>query len=119
MSLSVEIYGFQHVRECGGGLKIIEIELYWSNITHNLSDMAREAGIYEALWRPHEIGVKKPKDIIKVLTRGLKELKSDPEYYKKYESLNGWGLYNEFIPFIEDYLNACHLYHDQKIRVYT
>jgi len=27
--------------------------LFSSNITHNLRKMALEAGIYEALWRPH------------------------------------------------------------------
>lgn len=29
------------------------------NITHNLGRMAKEAGIYQHLWRPEEIGVTK------------------------------------------------------------
>ncbi len=32
-------------------------EVYISNVTHNLNKMAGEAGIYEALWRPEEIGI--------------------------------------------------------------
>lgn len=30
-------------------------QAYWANITHNLGKMADEAGIYEALWRPHRL----------------------------------------------------------------
>ena len=34
-------------------------EVYSANITHNLGGMADEAGIYEALWRPEEVGIAK------------------------------------------------------------
>lgn len=30
-------------------------ECYWANITHNLSRMANEAGLYYALWRPGQL----------------------------------------------------------------
>src|SRR5690606_2662000 len=30
-------------------------KVYSANITHNLGKMAYEAGIYEALWRPHRL----------------------------------------------------------------
>jgi hypothetical protein len=39
-------------------------EVYSANITHNLGKMADEAGVYEALWRPEEIGVKTAFDLI-------------------------------------------------------
>ena len=45
-------------------------KIYWANITHNLNKMAGEAGIYEALWRPEEIGVKVAADLIPILEKG-------------------------------------------------
>jgi len=81
--------------------------LYEANITHNLGEMASQAGIYEALWRPEEIGCFKAKDIVLLLEMGLISLKNKPEHYKKFNSPNGWGLYKHFVPFVEKYLEAC------------
>jgi hypothetical protein len=102
-------------------------ELYWSNITHNLNVMAEKSGIYEALWRPHRLkeGYNIPegehsaewdfenanettaKEIIPIIEKGLEDLKSRPEYFKQFNAENGWGLYKNFVPFVEDYLSAC------------
>ncbi len=82
-------------------------DLYWANITHNLNTMADKAWIYEALWHPSEIWAVKAKDIIPLLEKGLKKLKDNPTKYKKYNSKNWWGTYEHFIPFVEDYLEAC------------
>ena len=68
------------------------IEVYESNITHNLSGMAREAGIYECLWRPEEIGITKAEQLIKPLEEGLALLKREPEHFKKFDAPNGWGM---------------------------
>ena len=104
--------------------------LYDANITHNLGEMAREAGIYEALWRPHRLvegydideknhtaewefenSVKiKAKDIIEIIEKGLNELKAKPEYFKQFDSPNGWGIYDHFVPFVEKYLKALKKY---------
>ncbi len=81
--------------------------VYSANITHNLNTMANKAGIYYALWRPEEIGKEKAKDIIKLLEKGLNDLKSRPEYFKQFNSPNGWGMYENFVPFVEKYLQAC------------
>jgi len=83
-----------------------EEEIYSSNITHNLGEMAQKANIYKALWRPEEIGAEKAKDIIDIVEKGLKDLKKRPEYFKKYNSPNGWGLYKNFLPFVSNYLKA-------------
>ena len=95
MSLSVTLYGDNHQ------------EVYWANITHNLTDMAFEAGIYLHLWRPEEIGITKAEQVVGWLILGLNLLKSDPEYYKQFDSPNGWGTYENFVPFVEKYLQAC------------
>lgn len=80
--------------------------LYDANITHNLGEMADKAGIYKALWRPEEIGAKYAKDIIKIVEKGLADLKARPEYFEQFNSPNGWGMYEHFVPFVSDYLDA-------------
>ena len=83
------------------------VEIYSDNITHNLGDMAKEAGIYMHLWRPEEIGITKANELIVPLSEGLALLKSEPERFKKYNSPNGWGMYEHFVPFVKNYLEAC------------
>jgi hypothetical protein len=92
-------------------------EVYDANITHNLGKMAREAGIYEALWRPEEIQKEKAGDIIELLEKGLADLKARPEYFKTFNSSNGWGMYKHFVPFVEKYLDACRNYPECLIEV--
>jgi hypothetical protein len=102
-------------------------EIYSANITHNLGEMADEAGLYEALWRPYRLkeGYNVPEDdyeverefesncviqakeIIPILEKGLKELVSHPEKYKKFNPSNGWGSYESLIKFTKAYLLAC------------
>lgn len=112
-------------------------QVYWANITHNLNTMAGEAGIYEALWRPHRLkegynisendhqaewkfeeeNTSLAKDIIPLLEKGLSDLKTRPEYFEKFNSPNGWGMYEHFVSFVENYLEACKEYPDAIIEV--
>jgi len=91
--------------------------LYSANITHNLATMASEAGIYEALWRPEEKGYTHAKDLIKPLEKGLKKLIANPAKYEKFNSPNGWGMYEHFVPFVQQYLEACREYPEAEIEV--
>jgi len=91
--------------------------LYSANITHNLDKMADAAGIYHALWRPDEIGITKARQLIEPLTDGLSSLKANPDTYKAYNAPNGWGLYEHFVPFVENYLNACIEYPNANVNV--
>ena len=91
--------------------------VFSSKITHNLSKMAREAGIYMALWRPEEIEKRFAHEIIDLLEQGLLMLKQGPSYFKKFDSDNGWGTYDQFVPWVEAYLNACREYPDSIIEV--
>jgi hypothetical protein len=97
--------------------RIQETEVFSTNITHNLNEMADKAGIYEALWRPEEKGWKLASDIIPVLEKGLKKLKAKPDYYKKFDAKNGWGTYEHFVPFVEEVLKACKEFPDGTIAV--
>lgn len=91
--------------------------LFDANITHNLGTMAKEAGIYEALWRPGEIGATKAADIIDVVFVGYNDMRLNPDKYKVFDSPNGWGTYDDFLPWIKDYLDALKKYPDAKIEV--
>ena len=69
--------------------------------------MAEEAGIYQHLWRPDEIGVTHARQLIEPLRAGLALMKAEPERFKKLNPPNGWGSYDVFVPWIEQYLSAC------------
>lgn len=83
-------------------------KVYSANITHNLNTMAGEAGIYEHLWLPDEIGITKAKELIEPLREGLHKLKSEPEKYKAFNPSNGWGTYEGLVRFVSNYLDACY-----------
>lgn len=87
-----------------------EQEVFSANITHNLNRMADNAGVYQAMWRPEEIGAKIASDIIPVLQEGLRKLKETPEWFKRFNPSNGWGTYEGLVSFVEKYLEACKQY---------
>jgi hypothetical protein len=111
MSLDVSLY-VNKCEYCGR-----KDEFFGSNITHNLNNMAREAGIYEALWRPEEIGITKAGQLIEPLRKGLAMMKADPVRFKQFDSPNGWGRYVDFVPWIENYLSACEVEPEAEVRV--
>lgn len=82
-------------------------EVFSSNITHNLGEMARQAGLYEALWHPDAGEYKTASQIIPVLEKGLADLKARPEFFAQFNARNGWGMYKHFVPFVEKVLVAC------------
>ena len=118
MSLDVSLYRKLYLSYDEGKTYVEKEEcVYDANITHNLGKMADKAGIYYALWRPEEIEKSKAKDIIELLEKGLADLKERPEYFQQFNSDNGWGLYENFVPFVEKYLDACKEYPETDIYV--
>ena len=100
-----------------GGKEKYTVELFDANITHNLGEMADMAGIYEACWHPEQIGAVVAGDIIKQLEHGLCMLKCFPNFYSLFNSPNGWGLYKNFVPWVERYLEACKAHPNSTIGV--
>lgn len=93
-------------------------EVYSANITHNLGRMADEAGIYQCLWRPDEIGISKASQLITPLRDGLALLQTEPERFRKFNPPNGWGTYEGLIEFVRNYLAACERYPDAEVSVW-
>lgn len=116
MSLDVTLYEAKLCPNCKKETGEVE-ELFEANITHNLGRMADKAGIYKHVWRPEEIGITKASELIEPLKNGIIDMKARPERYKPHSADNGWGTYEQFIPWLEKYLNACIEYPDAEIRV--
>ncbi len=91
--------------------------LYEANVTHNLTRMARAAGIYEVCWRPEEIGATKAKDIIEPLAAGVAWLERNPGEASLHNPSNGWGNYDGFLMWVRRYLDACLEHPEADIRV--
>lgn len=92
--------------------------VYTANITHNLNNMADEAGIYKHLWRPDEIDVGFAHQLIDPLEEGLQFLKENPQHYKRFNPSNGWGDYEGLVSFVERYLEACKKYPQAEVSVW-
>jgi hypothetical protein len=83
------------------------VAVFENNITHNLGAMAAEAGCYEMLWRPEEIGVTHAAQLVKPLTVCLERLRAEPDRFKALNPGNGWGDYDGLVRFVEEYRDAC------------
>lgn len=103
---------------CNSEYEVDEYEVYFeANITHNLNKMADAAGIYKHLWRPEELGITQAKDLIEPIEKGLADMKSNPGKFMTYNATNGWGTYDQFIPWIERYLNALKEFPESEVSV--
>lgn len=92
-------------------------ELYLANITHNLNTMAEEAGIYECLWRPDEHGITHARQIIEPLEKGVSLLATQKERFEAFNAPNGWGKWENFLPWCAKYLQACRDNPDALVKV--
>jgi len=119
MSLDITLSRVYHVSYDGCKTFIEKNEVVFdANITNNLVAMALEAGIHEAIWLPHDIGANNAEDLITILEKGYKSLLNNPNYFSKYNSTNGWGVYDDFLPFVKKYLDACKDYPNSVISVW-
>jgi hypothetical protein len=100
MSLDVDLY----TPEADGREEWVH---YTANITHNLGRMAEEAEIYGVVWRPEENGITTAGQLIAPLSAAIVRMRLDPERFKKLDSPNGWGTYENFLPWIVKYYDAC------------
>lgn len=123
MSLDVTLYTverqFVSCNHCGGTVEVAvkSAEVYEANITHNLNAMAAEAGIYGIVWHPETNGIERAVQLIEPLRKGIQDMKARREHYEKFNSPNGWGLYENFLPWLERYLTACEGWPDAKVEV--
>lgn len=80
------------------------------NITHNLGKMADAAGFYKYLWRHEEMGIETAQQLIEPLINGIAELVANPDKYRPLSASNGWGTYEQFLPWLRRLLQDCKNY---------
>lgn len=118
MSLDVYLFRERLISYDGGTTQYPDNEcVYESNITHNLTEMASEAGLYNVLWQPEVEYAEYALQIIPNLEIGLTLLKSDPDRFRAFNPKNGWGTYEGLVNFVETYLTACKEYPQAKIYI--
>lgn len=113
MSLDISLY----VKATIGHKQIEHHEVHEQNITHNLTAMASEAGIYKCVWRPDENGVEYAWQLTEPLTEAIADMKARPEHYEQFNAPNGWGLYKHFLHWLEKLLSACKEWPEARIEV--
>ena len=107
MSLDVYLYKTITCEHCGKDATQRGPCVYSANITHNLGRMAAEAGIYDCLWHPDEHGITRASQLIEPLRNGLVVMRADRARFEAFNAPNGWGLYENFVPWVARYLEAC------------
>lgn len=112
--MSLDIYFYDLPREvkciCDCGHEHMDMKfplLFHANITHNCGPMAEEAGIYKVMWRPEEIGITQPKEMIPILEEGILNLESEPLHFKGFNPDNGYGSYEGLLRVASELLKAC------------
>jgi hypothetical protein len=104
--MSLDIYFYQVQETC----------VHAQNITHNLNSIADEAGFYKALWRPEENGITTTSELLPFLESGVKAMREDPERFKKLSAANGWGTYEQFLPWLDELIAKCKEFPNATIR---
>lgn len=91
--------------------------VFEANVTHNLFSMAEAAGIYEACWCPEKLGIECAGGLVELLSKGLLWLQQNESAAQKHSPGNGWGTYEQFVPWVERYRDACIKYPKARIKV--
>jgi len=96
---------------CGRADEVLDF-----NITHNLNRMAEEAGVYDVLWRPEENGVKLAVQLVKPLEAAIEMMMADPSRFQAHDAPNGWGTFEQFLPWLVKVLHACRAHPEAEVR---
>jgi hypothetical protein len=91
-------------------------DFFSRSTTHNNSDMARLAWVYDVLWRGDEFNIKTGSDLITPLSTGLQNLSTDPEKYRELDDPNGWGTHKNFSQFLRELWTECVLHPDATVK---
>ena len=93
---------------------IVEAIVVDENITHNLTGMWTEAGIYDALYNSEG---KRVSDVLPDLKAGLRKMVADPTHYQTFDSPNGWGTYKNAVPWLYHLITEMEEYPDGIIEI--
>lgn len=94
-------------------------DVHSQNITHNLNRMAEAAGIYQCLWRPEECvpPITKARELAVLLAPAIADMKARSPHYMRFNAENGWGTFDQLVPWLEKLYAACMEHPDADISV--
>lgn len=84
------------------------------NITHNVADMWRAAGCYDALYNSEG---RLARDVIPTLCEAFCKMHRDPATYEAMNPSNGWGSYRVAMEFLSGLIQSFRRIPDGVIRV--
>ncbi len=97
-----------------GGLKKYPLQCFWANITHNVSNMWKSAGVFDLLYNSEG---KVASKLVEPLEKGIKIMRKNPNRFNAMNHPNGWGTYEAALPFLTDFKNACQTHPKAKVYV--
>ena len=95
--------------------KTTEVEVFESNITHNLGKMATELGVYALIWRHEESGVESAACLLGPVAAAIDELRTRPEHYDQFDAANGWGTRVHMMKFLQEIQSAAREHPDATV----
>ena len=84
------------------------------NITHNVTEMAKIAGVYELLW--HSEPEAKAGDLIPYIEKAIDDIVFNPDKYRPHENKE-WGSLKDFTKFLVKVLDTCKTHPEATIEV--
>lgn len=98
------------------GPRVISGDVYSESISANLTAIAVAVGIERHLWSPASVGITRADEMVPALTEAIAKLKADPDQFFKYDAPQRWGIYEQFLAYLERYLAQCKRYPTMDIR---
>ena len=92
-----------------------EKQVFFSNITGNLSAMVYAAGLYGILWEPNKLGFTQAGQLVQGLEGGLLNIVRYREHLETFNPHNCYGSYQTLLSSIEKYLKACKKYPNAEV----
>jgi len=111
--MSLDLWLYVEV-DTGRGPFEVTVGEYDFNITHNVTPMWGEAGVFDALYESNGDTAEKYLD---VLYKGYVDMLNCPEIYKALNPANGWGTYEGALEFLRKWIEECERHPKAKIHV--
>lgn len=98
MSIDISLY-----LPVNTGKDVIEWCCFDTNMTHNLAGMWRKAGCYDALYMSDGLRADRVTDAIR---EAVARMEASPITYEALNAENGWGTYEQALPWLRSVLAA-------------
>lgn len=84
----------------------IRVGEFNTNITYNLSKMFTTAFNTGEYWLD-ELEGRKGFEVIELLTNAIIRMVKDPDHFKQFDAPNGWGTFNDALPWLIQLKEEC------------